>query len=116
MRPASRVDHTHQAMTVQFNFEWDPAKARANLKKHGVSFEAAVAIFRDPHALSVFDEGHNDDEERWVTLGIAEQGRVLLVIHTFREIPSDQEITVRVISARRATRKEQREYEADYEA
>jgi uncharacterized protein len=112
MSPGEPVGHTPQTMTVQFNFEWDPAKARANLKKHGVSFEAAVAIFHDPHALSVFDVGHDDDEERWVTLGIAEQGRVLLVIHTFREMPSDQEITVRVISARRATRKEQRQYEA----
>ena len=100
-------------MTVQFNFEWNPAKARANLKKHGISFEAAVAVFRDPRALTVFDGGHDEHEERWATLGIAEQGRVLLVIHTFQERTSDQEIAVRVISARRATKPEQRQYEAN---
>jgi uncharacterized protein len=99
-------------MPVQYNFEWDPAKAKANLKKHRVSFETAVAVFRDPLAVTVFDQEHEEDEDRWVTLGIAEKDELLVVIHTFREMTDVQEITIRMISARRATRREQRQYEA----
>jgi uncharacterized DUF497 family protein len=98
-------------MPVQFNFEWDPAKAKANLKKHGVSFEQAATVFHDPRALSIFDEDHDEVEDRWVTLGIAEGGSILAVVHTFQEVTSDQEITIRLISARRATKREQRHYE-----
>ena len=100
---------------VQYDFEWDPVKAQANLKKHRVSFEAAVTVFRDPRALTVFDEEHDEDEDRWVTLGIADDEGLLVVIHTFRET-NRQQITVRMISARRATRKERRQYEATHEA
>lgn len=99
-------------MTVQYEFEWDPTKAEANLKKHGVAFETAATVFRDPRALTVFDDEHGEDEERWVTMGISERGSVLVVIHTFREMPSQKEIAIRVISARRAGRREQRQYEA----
>jgi uncharacterized DUF497 family protein len=100
-------------MTVRFNFEWDPAKAKANLRKHGVSFEQAVTIFLDPRAVSIFDHDHDEQEERWITVGTATQGNVLLVVHTFFESAHDQEYTVRVISARRATKREQRQYEAN---
>jgi len=98
-------------MTVQYDFEWDPTKARANLKKHGVSFEVAVTIFRDPQAVTVFDEEHDENEERWITMGIAEEGNLLVVIHTFKEMTS-QEVIIRMISARRATRRERRQYGA----
>lgn len=98
-------------MTVQYDFEWDPTKARVNLKKHGVSFEVAVTIFRDPHAVTVFDEEHDENEDRWITMGIAEEGNLLVVIHTFKEMTS-QEVTIRMISARRATRRERRQYGA----
>jgi uncharacterized DUF497 family protein len=100
-------------MTARFNFEWDPAKAKVNLKKHGVSFEQAVTVFRDPQAVSVFDHDHDEQEDRWVTVGTAAQGNILLVIHTFFESARDQEYNVRVISARRATKPEQRQYEAN---
>jgi uncharacterized DUF497 family protein len=100
-------------MTVRFNFEWDPAKAKANLRKHGVSFEQAVTVFRDPHAVSIFDRDHDEQEDRWVTLGTASEGRILLIVHTFLESVQDQEYTVRVISARRASKREQRQYEAN---
>ena len=96
-------------MSAQFNFEWDPAKAKANLKKHGVSFEHATSVFRDPRALSFFDREHSDDDERWVTLGRSD-GDLFVIIHTIQEIAPD-EFDVRLISARRATRKEQRHYE-----
>jgi uncharacterized protein len=96
-------------MSAQFNFEWDPVKAKENLKKHGVSFEYATSVFRDPKALSFFDGEHSDDEERWTTLGKSDRD-LLVIIHTFREISPD-EFDVRLISARRATRKEQKQYE-----
>jgi uncharacterized DUF497 family protein len=98
-------------MTIEYNFEWDPVKARTNQKKHGISFEQAAAVFRDPKALSIFDEDHSDDENRWLTLGMSGPGAVVVVVHTFREI-GDQ-ITLRIISARPATRKELRQYEAN---
>ena len=60
-------------MSVQYSFEWDPAKAKANLKKHDVSFETAVTVFRDPLAVTVFDEEHTEDEDRWATMGLAEK-------------------------------------------
>jgi uncharacterized DUF497 family protein len=96
-----------------YNFEWDPAKAKANQKKHGVSFELATTVFRDPRALSVFDEEHDENEERWITLGSSANGTVLAVCHTFQEMPSDDSVALRIISARKATRKEQRQYEAN---
>ncbi len=91
-------------------FEWDPAKARTNLAKHGVAFALAASVFRDPLALSVYDEEHSDEGERWVTLGVAENGQYLVVVHTFRQVgPAD--VLLRVISARRATRREIADYE-----
>jgi len=102
-------------MPVQYDFEWDPAKAKSNLKKHGVSFETAVTVFHDPLALTVFDEEHDEQEDRWITMGIAEQEGLLVVIHTFREMTSQQQIFIRMISARRATRRERRQYEETHE-
>lgn len=96
-------------MTIDYHFEWDPVKARTNRKKHGVSFEQAATVFRDPRALSIFDEEHSEDEDRWLTLGTSDSGIVVMVIHTFREI-GDQ-IALRIISARPATKQEQRQYE-----
>jgi hypothetical protein len=101
-----------RSMTIDFNFEWDPAKARSNQKKHGVSFEQATNVFRDPRAISVFDEDHDDIEERWITLG-KDQNDVLVVVHTYLETSTGNETTVRIISARRATRRELRDYEAN---
>lgn len=98
-------------MTIQLNFEWDPVKARANQKKHGVSFEQGTEVFRDPLAVSIFDEDHSAEEDRWITLGATSQGTVLVVVHTFREVSSQSETTVRIISVREATRKELKDYE-----
>lgn len=57
------------SVPIVYRFAWDPAKAAANRRKHGVSFEQAAAVFRDPLALSRYDEGHSEGEERWLTLG-----------------------------------------------
>lgn len=86
-------------------YEWDPAKAAANVQKHGVSFEEAASVFLDPAALTFSDPDHSEDEDRAITIGRSARQRVLFVAHTERE---DR---LRIISARRATRREQEQYE-----
>lgn len=93
-----------------FDFDWDANKARANLKKHEVSFRLASTVFRDPLALTIFDDEHSDDEDRWVTLGRAQNGQVLVVVHTSEEV-STTELHIRIISARRADPAEVRDYD-----
>jgi uncharacterized DUF497 family protein len=85
-------------------FEWDPKKARLNLRKHGVSFGDAVSVLEDQRALTMTEQAP-DGEERWITLGLDSLGRILVVIYTWRE---DR---VRMISARSATTRERRQYE-----
>jgi uncharacterized protein len=97
----------------EYQFEWDPAKARRNIKEHGVSFERAAGVFLDPRAMSVFDEEHSEDEERWITLGLDRAGALLVVCHTFREHADAGQkgsAAIRLISARRADRKEAAQY------
>jgi uncharacterized DUF497 family protein len=94
---------------VQYNFEWDPAKARENLRKHKISFERASQIFLDALAISIPDEEHSEDEERWTTIGKNGGGTLLVLIHTFREIDAEN-FNVRLISARKATKREEKEY------
>ena len=93
------------------DFEWDDAKAAANFRKHGVTFEQAATVFRDPLALSLYDEEHSETEERWLMLGEDENGALLVVNHTFEEL-SDGEALVRVISVREATAHERAQYES----
>jgi len=95
---------------MQYNFEWDPVKAKSNLKKHKVSFEEASEIFLDPLQLSIPDNEHSEQEERWITLGNTHAHKLRLVVHTFITYHQDQ-VTVRIISARPATRHEQTQYE-----
>lgn len=78
---------------IVYDFEWDAAKARTNLRKHGVSFRAATAVFRDPLARTIFDDEHSEDEERWVTLGRAENGKYLVVVHTFAQVSETESIS-----------------------
>lgn len=95
---------------MRYNFEWDPSKARRNLQKHKIGFENAAEVFLDPLALSIFDGEHSGREERWITLGKDSTGITLVVVHTFKE-ESEGQCNIRVISARRATRKERKQYE-----
>jgi len=85
-------------------FEWDAAKAAANRRKHGVSFAEAQTVFDDPDALVFFDDEHSDAEDRYRIVGMSSAGRVLVVSYTERD-----EAT-RIISARKATRAEERLY------
>jgi uncharacterized DUF497 family protein len=89
-------------------FEWDRKKERKNIKKHGVTFEQASYVFADSFALSRYDEEHSDEEERWVLLGKSLNEIILLVVHTFRD-NEDNEF-VRIISARKANKKEEKIY------
>jgi len=89
-------------------FEWDRKKERKNIKKHGVTFEQASYVFADSFALSRYDEEHSDEEERWVLLGKSLNEIILLVVHTFRD-NEDNEF-VRIISARKASKKEEKIY------
>jgi uncharacterized DUF497 family protein len=94
---------------VQYNFEWDPTKAKSNFRKHKISFERASEIFLDPLMLSVFDETHSTNEDRWITLGKDRSNVTIVVVHSFREIAPDDS-TIRIISARRATKREDKQY------
>jgi len=95
---------------MEFDFEWDPTKAASNLLKHGVAFEQAATVLLDALALTVFDAAHSESEERWFTLGMSSQGRLLAVAHTFTATGANS-ARVRLISAREATRAERRQYE-----
>jgi uncharacterized protein len=95
-------------------FEWDPAKAAGNLRKHGVSFETAMRAFADPFALTEQDRIEGG-EQRWQTLGDVDGRLLVLVAHTLREEDEDgQSIEIiRIISARAADRRERRRYEQE---
>ena len=86
-----------------------PIKALGNRDKHAVTFDEAATVFRDSKALSIFDPDHSETEERWITLGISEKGRLLIVNHTFQE-ESENAFTIRIISSRKATRRETKTY------
>jgi uncharacterized DUF497 family protein len=86
-------------------FEWDRSKARANERKHGISFADTFGVFEDPHAITV--EDNERGEERYVTIGADAFGRVLVVVYTWR---GD---SIRIISARKATPSEVRQYESE---
>ena len=86
-------------------FEWDAAKARLNLSKHSVSFEEASTVFGDRSAITIPDPVHSLAEERFVTIGVSDQGKILVVVATER---GD---SLRLISARSASRRERKQYE-----
>ena len=85
--------------------EWDPEKAKFNLKKHGISFEEAATALSDPMAATGADPDHSITEERYVTFGVSEKGRLVVVSHT------EKEETIRIISARKASKGEKELYE-----
>ena len=89
------------------DFDWDKEKAAANRIKHGISFEEAQTVFNDCDALRIYDPDHSEKEERFVLLGLSSLFRVLVVCHCYRE--DDEQI--RIISARKATKKEAATYE-----
>jgi uncharacterized DUF497 family protein len=88
-------------------FEWDESKNKRNRRKHAIWFEEAQGVFDDPKAIFANDPKHSGNEERFLLLGFSAVGRILVVIHCYREADS----LIRIISARKATKKEVRFYE-----
>lgn len=88
-------------------FEWDQKKAKNNLAKHGVSFEEAATVFGDPLSITIEDPDHSIAEQRFITIGRSAQQKILVVIHT------DRDLNVRIITARKATKLEKRKYEEE---
>lgn len=96
--------------SLELEVTWSPTKAKRNLAKHGVSFAQAAQVLLDPEAITVFDEAHSDDEERWFTLGRTRQSMLLAVAHTY-QVTGPNAARARLISARPATRRERDQYE-----
>jgi len=90
-----------------YTFEWDPVKARSNLRKHGVSFNEATSVFADPLSILMADPDHSAAETRYIVLGVSVRKRLLVVAF------ADRPPRTRLISARQAARKERRKYEED---
>ncbi|MGP0093468.1 MAG: BrnT family toxin [Xanthobacteraceae bacterium] len=95
---------------VVYDFEWDPAKALYNARKHGVTFDQAATVLLDALALTVYDDANSQHEERWFTLGLDAGGNLLAVAHAY-EIIGPTNVRIRIISARKATKRERRSYE-----
>ena len=95
---------------MRYDFDWDIKKARANVRKHKLSFERAATIFRDPNLLSIPDPEHSPLEERGITMGLDEAGILVVISHTFLKIRRNKS-TIRIISARKATKRETKQYE-----
>lgn len=87
-------------------FEWEPEKAEINLQRHGVTFSEAITVFGDPLEVTMLDPTHSEGEFRFLSLGISEAGRLLVVAYTERQG------RIRIINAREATPKERRDYES----
>lgn len=90
---------------MEGGFDWDAEKARENFRKHGVAFDEAVSVFFDPRAILVYDEGHSQREDRFLSIGRSSGGRVIVVAYTEREG------VTRIISARESTKTERKSYE-----
>ena len=90
-----------------FRFEWDEKKNRSNRRKHGVWFEEAQSAFRDPNGRVFYDPEHSEEEDRFILIGVSSTARPLVVVHCYKESDS----VIRIISARKATKKEHIFYE-----
>ncbi len=88
-------------------FEWDPQKAKTNFEKHGIIFDEASTVFKDTSSLTIEDPLHSYDEERLVLIGMSYKNRLLVVVHTEREE------SIRIISARKAVKRERKYYESN---
>jgi uncharacterized protein len=91
---------------TELRFEWDPAKASANVKKHGIGFDEAKSVFADDRAKLIADPAHSNDEDRFVLLGLSTKLKLLVVCHCYRS----KNNTIRIISARKATAIESQQY------
>ena len=91
---------------TDLHFEWDPEKAKANLDKHGISFEKAATVFYDESGVEFYDDEHSEWEDRFLLLGLSSEMKLLLVCHCYRS----EDAVIRIISARKATKSEAKHY------
>lgn len=110
MSIGEQADSNPESTASQLEVTWDPNKAQSNLTKHGVAFAQAASVLLDALALTVYDEAHSDLEERWFTLGISGEGKLLAVSHTY-SATGPNSMKARIISAREPTKAERRQYE-----
>ena len=103
----TRNHRSYNVFTDNVEFEWDILKTNVNIQKHGVSFEEAITVFDDDNALLISDLKHSSQEERFIIIGLSSSIRVLYVCHCYR----DPKNTIRIISARTATKSEEKYYE-----
>ncbi|MHB8883255.1 MAG: BrnT family toxin [Thermodesulfovibrionales bacterium] len=89
-------------------FLWDTEKEKANKRKHGIEFPEACYVFADKYMLTLYDEEHSEAEDRWTTIGQTPGNLILVVVHTYRKIKGEE--AVRIISARKATKDEAKQY------
>lgn len=95
---------------MNYNFEWNPTKEKQNIRQHQLNFRLASTVFRDPYQLTVYDEEHSQDEDRWITIGLDETGVLRIVVHTFEQTDQSS-CLIRIISARKATLTEAQYYQ-----
>lgn len=99
--------YVHCMYNQDMKFEWDEQKAKINVLKHHISFEEAATVFYDPMAKITYDPDHSNIENRFILVGHSQKSRLLVVIHLVK----DEQNIIRIISARKATKKEKREFE-----
>jgi uncharacterized protein len=90
---------------MALTFEWDETKDLSNQEKHGISFGEAKTVFNDPRSLTIADEAHSNEEDRYIDIGISSRGRLIVVCYTERGV------NIRIISCRKATKSERKSYE-----
>jgi len=95
---------------LHIKFEWDFEKEKINILRHKLNFADASHVFSDIFQLNLFDDEHSDDEDRWIVIGEIPAMKIVVVIHTFRQCHASGDVTVRIISARKATKKERANY------
>ncbi len=105
---AGYVRHAYTDGVTPIGFEWDPEKSASNEAKHGVTFDEAATVFVDEAALLLDDPEHSESEDRFLLLGLSARVRILVVVHCYRESDS----VIRIISARKASRRERSQYRA----
>ena len=93
-------------MIDEVRFSWDEKKAQSNLKKHGITFSEALSVFDDIHARLIPDPDHSHDEERFILLGLSQRFHILTVVHCYK----DEQNIIRIISARKSTKSEKKQY------
>lgn len=110
------LDYIASSVGVQailiYDFEWNVAKEKENIRKHSLNFRQATSVFRDPNQLVIYDEEHSEEEDRWITMGIDSSGILRVVIHTVERV-DDSVTKIRIISARKATKIEEAAYLGD---